>query len=363
MSKPASFTIPLLLAALMLGACGVGEFTTPPWDDDEDPGREATFNHPPPPGPAPWTYVLTTYGGPSDASAYKHSTACGGRVTDGAWWYSTGERSFGCHSRLQISANGKCVVVEVVDNGPAAWVEQKANNKCGGSGYVIDASPLVSKHLFGISGAGWSDCKMIQVQPVAGNTPTGPCQAPAPAPAPTPGPSPAPSSCHPGQPFGWTYCSASCPCGEGMGDCDDDGECESGLVCAHNTGAQYGAGSTVDVCAKPASSGGSGSGSSSGSSSGSGGSGTSPWGSCSFGGYAGVCQDTTIHSCAGSYKSGLCPGGNNIKCCLPTLPSSPWGTCSSGGKTGVCQDTSNSCSTGYKSGLCPGGNNIKCCLP
>jgi MYXO-CTERM domain-containing protein len=64
--------------------------------------------------------------------------------------------------------------VEVVDNGPAGWVEQQAAAKCGGTGYIIDASPLVTKHLFGLGCAGWSDCKAIQVRPVAKSTPTGP---------------------------------------------------------------------------------------------------------------------------------------------------------------------------------------------
>jgi hypothetical protein len=66
------------------------------------------------------------------------------------------------------------VVVAVVDNGPAAWVEAKAKARCGGTGYVIDAAPLVSKHLFGTSSGGWSDCYGIKVRQVAKSTPTGP---------------------------------------------------------------------------------------------------------------------------------------------------------------------------------------------
>ncbi len=71
----------------------------------------------------------------------------------------------------------------------------------------------------------------------------------------------------------------------------------------------------------------------------------------------GLCQDTSTPCSGGSYISGLCPGGNNIKCCpAPT-------TCKPPGKTGgVCQDTSETCAGGaYVSGLCPGGDNIKCC--
>lgn len=47
----------------------------------------------------------------------------------------------------------------------------------------------------------------------------------------------------------WTFCSATNPCPAGLGDCDTDKECESGLTCMHNVGAQYGYPSTMDVCA------------------------------------------------------------------------------------------------------------------
>ena len=157
-----------LLLAFQPWGCGGEE----PLDDGLS--RETMFKHGPPSGPAPWKYYLTCYGGPSDSSAYKHTPACGGKVVDGAWWYSTGAWSFGCHAKLELRANGKCAVVEVVDNGPAGWVEQQAAAKCGGTGYIIDASPLVTKHLFGLGCAGWSDCKAIQVRPVAKSTPTGP---------------------------------------------------------------------------------------------------------------------------------------------------------------------------------------------
>jgi len=57
-----------------------------------------------------------------------------------------------------------------------------------------------------------------------------------------------PASCHSGLLFGWTYCSASCPCTTGQGDCDNDDECAAGLVCTHDVGASYGTTSTVDIC-------------------------------------------------------------------------------------------------------------------
>jgi hypothetical protein len=59
-------------------------------------------------------------------------------------------------------------------------------------------------------------------------------------------------SCHQGAPFDWSYCSADCPCGEGEGDCDHDGECDAGLVCKKDVGANYGASAILDVCETPA---------------------------------------------------------------------------------------------------------------
>jgi len=46
------------------------------------------------------------------------------------------------------------------------------------------------------------------------------------------------------------YCSLSVngPCPEGLGDCDGDSECESGLICVQDMGDYYGWPSNVDVC-------------------------------------------------------------------------------------------------------------------
>jgi len=54
-------------------------------------------------------------------------------------------------------------------------------------------------------------------------------------------------------PGDWGYCADSdcAPCGQGEGDCDDDSECRSGLVCSQNVGASYGFASGVDVCEAP----------------------------------------------------------------------------------------------------------------
>ncbi len=47
------------------------------------------------------------------------------------------------------------------------------------------------------------------------------------------------------------YCRDCGPCGAGEGDCDN-GQCESGLTCAQNVGANYGFPAVVDVCEQPA---------------------------------------------------------------------------------------------------------------
>ncbi len=55
-------------------------------------------------------------------------------------------------------------------------------------------------------------------------------------------------SCHSGNNGDWSYCSASCPCDDGEGDCDSNSECVSGTTCVSNVGANYGWASSVDVC-------------------------------------------------------------------------------------------------------------------
>jgi hypothetical protein len=44
------------------------------------------------------------------------------------------------------------------------------------------------------------------------------------------------------------YCAVSGPCGAGEGDCDGRHECQAGLVCQHDVGAQYGFAGNIDVC-------------------------------------------------------------------------------------------------------------------
>lgn len=47
-----------------------------------------------------------------------------------------------------------------------------------------------------------------------------------------------------------TFCSTACPCGVGGGHCDDDSECMPGLKCGNRNGAQFGAAASVNVCVK-----------------------------------------------------------------------------------------------------------------
>jgi hypothetical protein len=44
------------------------------------------------------------------------------------------------------------------------------------------------------------------------------------------------------------FCSASCQCGHGEGDCDTNADCDAGLTCVNNVGAQFGLEPDTDVC-------------------------------------------------------------------------------------------------------------------
>jgi hypothetical protein len=116
--------------------------------------------------PASGSYYLTTFGGPGD----HQSMSCGG-FADGTGWYAASRQRYGCGSKLKITANGKCVVVEALDYGPDVCVENAAGKP------IIDASPKVSKTLFNEAGAGWSDRMAVQVEEVEPGTPVGICSA------------------------------------------------------------------------------------------------------------------------------------------------------------------------------------------
>lgn len=114
--------------------------------------------------PANGKYVITTFGGPGD----HQSMSCGG-YADGSGWYAASRQRYGCGAKLQVTANGKCVVVEAQDYGPDVCVENAAGMP------ILDVSPKVSRALFNLSGAGWSDHEVVNVEEVAAATPLGPC--------------------------------------------------------------------------------------------------------------------------------------------------------------------------------------------
>ena len=84
-------------------------------------------------------------------------------------WYSVGGASYGCGARLQVTnpANGKSVVVMVLDNGPNCSVENDANF------WVLDVSYPTIMYLFG-SQEGWGDHALINAVEVSSSTPLGP---------------------------------------------------------------------------------------------------------------------------------------------------------------------------------------------
>ncbi|WP_437733752.1 hypothetical protein [Sorangium sp. So ce1335] len=47
------------------------------------------------------------------------------------------------------------------------------------------------------------------------------------------------------------FCSPTCKCGVGEGDCDSDFDCKSGLVCGSNNGLLAGLPASYDVCVEP----------------------------------------------------------------------------------------------------------------
>ncbi|MGH7282279.1 MAG: hypothetical protein ACRELY_12185 [Polyangiaceae bacterium] len=112
-------------------------------------------------------YELTSFGGPGESGI----VSCGDYTKNGTWYYAASRQRYGCGAHIQIEANGKCVVAQTDDYGPDVCVESAAGKP------IIDASPLVSKYLFGASSAGWSDHLAITVTEVDKSTPLGPCTA------------------------------------------------------------------------------------------------------------------------------------------------------------------------------------------
>lgn len=114
--------------------------------------------------PSSGSYVLTSFGGPGD----EQPMSCGGRA-DGVGWYAASRQRYGCGTKLQVTANGKCVVLAALDYGPDVCVENAAHSP------ILDVSTAASKLLFGTTSAGWSDHFVVNVTQVASSTPLGPC--------------------------------------------------------------------------------------------------------------------------------------------------------------------------------------------
>jgi hypothetical protein len=116
--------------------------------------------------PADGRYVMTTFGGGADTQ----TMSCGG-TADGIGWYAASRQRYGCGAKLQVEANGNCVVVAAQDYGPDVCVEAAARMP------VLDMSPRAAKALYGVSGAGWSDHLVVTAMEVDASTPLGPCTA------------------------------------------------------------------------------------------------------------------------------------------------------------------------------------------
>ncbi len=117
--------------------------------------------------PSDGVYVITTFGGPSESQ----QMSCGSHTQNGSWYYAASRQRYGCGSHIRIEANGKCVVAKTDDYGPDVCVENAANRP------IIDVSPLVAEHLFGVSGMGWSDGKLVTVNVASSSDALGPCAA------------------------------------------------------------------------------------------------------------------------------------------------------------------------------------------
>ncbi|MBL8600376.1 MAG: hypothetical protein JNK72_00485 [Myxococcales bacterium] len=127
--------------------------------------------------PSDNNYYVTTFGGPGDAQR----TACGG-YANGRSLYIAGSWRFGCGARVRVTnpRTGRWCVAEVNDVGPNICVERAARKP------IIDASPVVTRELFGVSSAGWSDRILVNAVAVNRATPLG-CGSGTPPSAPSTG--------------------------------------------------------------------------------------------------------------------------------------------------------------------------------
>lgn len=169
--------------------------------------------------PADGVYVITTFGGPSESQPM----SCGSHTQAGSWYYAASRQRYGCGTLVRIEANGKCVIAKTDDYGPDVCVEKAAKRA------IMDVSPLVAQHLFGMSGMGWSDGQLVTVSVASGNEPLGPCDGSGP---------PAPSGAGGAGGSGGSGGSSSCYCDD---VCAQYGDCCA--TCAPGSGGAGGSGS------------------------------------------------------------------------------------------------------------------------
>lgn len=126
--------------------------------------------------PSDNTYLITSFGGGVDTQRM----ACGG-IADGRWMYIAGSWRFGCRGRVRVTnpRTGRWCVAQVADVGPHICVERAAGRP------IIDASPVITRELFGRNSAGWSDRIVVRAELVPTSTPLG-CGNGTAAPAMTP---------------------------------------------------------------------------------------------------------------------------------------------------------------------------------
>lgn len=167
----------LLATSISASACAGAVDTGAEGDDPGDPstGYSAQLtvggHHCPTSGhvagtrkPGNHKYGMTTFGGGADTQPM----ACGG-VADGHSLYIADASRFGCGAHVKVTnpMNGRWCVAKVADVGPNICVEQAAGLP------VIDASPAIAHHLFGVGGIGWSDHKHVVAEQVASHVALG----------------------------------------------------------------------------------------------------------------------------------------------------------------------------------------------
>jgi hypothetical protein len=254
--------VSLAIAALLVAsaACSSSPDAGPPTAQTRSaiggfPGCNGLYNANPSPTGA---YYATDFGCSSDPYFNDPGDTCGSAsciqsgYTEGVCssgqsnadcqrtvnWYSVGGASYGCGARLEVTnpANGKSVVVMVLDNGPSCTVENDANF------WVLDVSYPTIMYLFGEE-EGWGDHALVNAVVVDASTPLGPTSG-----AVSPPPPPPPSGNDAGSPSSDDAGASSPDTGPDSGgetSCSTDGDCNPG---SDGSGQICVSGQCVDGC-------------------------------------------------------------------------------------------------------------------